>query len=673
MAELGRAYIDVHADMDPFQREVPAGAKSATDRIDKDFEKVGKQWGDTLSDGTSESLKRHGKDFVQAIESSTAGRIIHTKWGYKDRDTGRFVSALADDVENGIEEAFAKATRPGGPISTIGTGIADAVGAGFNVSGKSPLIAVLIPAFGALGAAILGAIQAANALVAVLTTIPALIAAIGLQVGVLMLAFDGMGTAIQNAFKATNAQELQEAIEGLTPAAQSFVRQLIPIRDFFNYLKVISQQNFFAAFGDTLTRVLAALHPVLSGGFAKLATSMGTLFRELGLFFASPVFVDFVRDIFPATAKWLASFGPAFVSLLKALIGMADAAIPFLTRIGMIFNNSIASFVDWLNGLVKSGSFTKWLDSMGSTLDTLAQLFFQVSEFFAVFLAQLNEAGGEDLIKSLTEAFSQLVFILASPLGKEAMIGLIDLAKLLTAAFVGLVDIILVLAAAWGVISSSIQEFFKFVIEVYAPAWWEFWTVTVPGALTAAWNAISKFFSDLWFRIRLGFDSFIQAGKEWAERMYVWVTGLPTRILNAIGDLGSLLWQRGRALIQGFIDGIVSKWNELRSIAANIAHTIGDFLPGSPAKEGPLSGQGYTMFRGQRMVQDLIKGIDSQEQNLRNASLNAATQIVNIGGVRMEFGSVPTEQEARTAGEAVGAGITSQMTDRDVALLVRTM
>lgn len=670
---LGDAYINVHGDTDPFARDIHTDVPRIAHEADSLMESIGEGWGKKLSDGSKSELRRRLPSIVQEFErGAKAVRIriggdqflLDRRGGLRGLG-GQFTSMFVEEAER----AFSKVTAPGGPFSKIGEAISDAIGAGANVSGKSPLIAFLVPAFGAIGAVILGAVQAVNAFVAVLTTLPALLTAISLQVGVLMLAFDGMGSAIQNAFKATNAQELQEAIKGLTPAAQGFVRQLLPIRDFFNYLKTVAQQNFFSAFGDTLTRILAAIHPVLSGGFAQLATAMGTLFRQLGLFFASPTFVDFVRDVFPATAKWLQSFGPSFVSLLKALIGMADAAIPFLTRIGAILQNSLASFTDWLNGMVKSGSFTKWLNSMGSTLDTLANVFFQLSEFVATFFAQLDEAGGEELLKTLGDAFEHLAFVLASPAGLEAMKGLVTLAIQLTTVFIGLIDAIVGIVAAYQFALESIHEFWRFMSEVYVPGWWDLWTNVVPNALTVAWNAVAEFFSDLWFRIRMGFDQFIQAGKEWAENTYVWVTSLPGRLLSALGDLGSLLWSKGRSLIQGFIDGIISKWNELRAIAANIAHTIAGFLPGSPAKEGPLSGQGYALYRGQRMVQDLARGITSEAPVVSQASAEVAGSVFNTN--LNFYGQQPSETQAKAAGRAVTGEIDRQMAARDIRLAVR--
>lgn len=678
MAELGRAYIDVHADMDPFAREVPAGARKTTESVNTDFERVGHEWGDTLAEETAKEFGKHGGSFQRAFDD--IARVTHLPDGFfidrngRVRDSwGRFAKNFGEDIAQDVENAFQEVAKPGGPLDTFGKAISDAVGSAFNISGKSPLISLLIIVFGALAGVIGAAVQAINAFIAVAATLPALLTSIGLQVGVLMLAFDGMQKSIQKAFKATNAEELQAAIENLTPAAQQFVKSLLPLRDMFNNLKAVVQQNFFSAFGDTLTRIAKALGPTFFSGFAMLATSMGNLFRQLGLFFASPEFVNFIRDVFPATARWLASFGPGFVSLLKALIGMADRTIPFLERIGMIVGNALNSFVDWLNGQVQSGAFGEWLDRMGHTLDLVAKLFFQASEFVAAFFDALDKAGGNDLITTLGDSLEMLAAVLTSASGQEAIRSLIQSLVLMMQVFTGLVISIISVIAFFNFLKDAIDEFFKFLTQVVDPAVNNFFLHTIPDAVSNAWNAIVGFFDNLWMKVRMAFASFIQSAQDWFNGVIDWIEGLPGRILNALGDLGSLLWAKGRALVQGFLDGILSLWNEIRQTAANLAHTIAGFLPGSPAEEGPLSGKGYVKLRGQRMVQDFIAGIESQDSSLKQTSSDSMSQVVNFGGIRMEFGGIPTEQQARTAGEAVGAGITNQMTDRDVSLAVRMM
>jgi hypothetical protein len=67
-------------------------------------------------------------------------------------------------------------------------------------------------------------------------------------------------------------------------------------------------------------------------------------------------------------------------------------------------------------------------------------------------------------------------------------------------------------------------------------------------------------------------------------------------------------------LIRGFINGIASMIGAVRDKASSIVHAVTDFLPGSPAKTGPLSGKGYALLRARRMMTDLAQGIDDGSQ-----------------------------------------------------------
>jgi phage-related protein len=92
------------------------------------------------------------------------------------------------------------------------------------------------------------------------------------------------------------------------------------------------------------------------------------------------------------------------------------------------------------------------------------------------------------------------------------------------------------------------------------------------------------------------------------------VRSLPGRISSALGSLGSLLYNKGQQIIRGFINGIGSMFGAVRDKARSIVSAVTDFLPGSPAKTGPLSGKGYVLLRGRRFMNDFAQGINDGAQ-----------------------------------------------------------
>lgn len=105
------------------------------------------------------------------------------------------------------------------------------------------------------------------------------------------------------------------------------------------------------------------------------------------------------------------------------------------------------------------------------------------------------------------------------------------------------------------------------------------------------------------------------------------VRQFPGKVGSALSGLGSLLFSKGKALIQGFINGIKSMAGSVKSAASNIVSSVAGFLPGSPAKEGPLSGKGYVLKRGQRFMNDFATGIKSGSAKPSSAVLAATNHL----------------------------------------------
>ncbi len=112
---------------------------------------------------------------------------------------------------------------------------------------------------------------------------------------------------------------------------------------------------------------------------------------------------------------------------------------------------------------------------------------------------------------------------------------------------------------------------------------------------------------------------------------------LKSAILGAVAGFGSLLLGAGKALVQGLVDGIKSMaWAPVNAIKS-IAGEVRSWLPFSPAKKGPFSGRGWTLYSGQSMMTGLAQGITSMarlpQMAMAKAMGNASGQIGDIGVV----------------------------------------
>lgn len=683
---VGTAYISFHAETGRLRPELEAALRAAGDDADGFLDDVGHQWGNTLSDSVSDEVRTHGRQFANSVEHALAGQVISLSGiRYKvdrrgflhDLNTGQFAGKLVDEVA----EAFQSATRAGGPFSKVGEGIADAIGAGFNVSGRSPLIALLIPVFGALAGAITVVVQAVNALLAVLIQVPSLLVAIGLQAGVLMIAFDGVGTAISGAFAAKNWNEFYAAIQGLTPAAKNFIVTLLPLRDLFRELKTSVQESFFAGFGNTMVNIVQQLGPILSSGLPQLANALGNLFKQIGLFFASPVFVDFVHDIIPATIQWLGKFGPSFVSLMSAVFRMADAAIPALSRLGDIVNRVFGQFTSWLTEQIQSGNLTKWLEDMGNTLDLVGDLFIQAAFFVTAFLDALNKNGGQDVIKQFSAFFYQLGIFFSSPQGQAAMAGFVHLVEALTYSFSSLTFTLLGLLIAFeavlqffGFLGAAFMAFLDWVTGTFAPAIGRFFTETVPGffeflwtQVTDLWDSIVSYIQESWTRIQEGVE------ERWGK-ITDFFESIPGRILGAVAEFGHILWNAGKSLMDGLKEGLQWGWD----------HTVGPILNWItnqlPSWKGPLDKDKKLLVpAGKAAMEGFAAGLRDGAMEVKDM-LGDFTNSIRFGGLSASntfntnlnfMGQPPTVSQAKAAGAAVSNELNKKVADNDTRLAIR--
>lgn len=143
------------------------------------------------------------------------------------------------------------------------------------------------------------------------------------------------------------------------------------------------------------------------------------------------------------------------------------------------------------------------------------------------------------------------------------------------------------------------------------------------------------------------------------------VSGLPGRIRSAIGNLGSMLYSSGRSIIQGLINGIKDMAGAVKSAVSGVLQSARNLLPFSPAKEGPFSGKGWTLYSGRSIVEGLADGIQQRATLLHSAmqaaiggvaaNVNVAASAGSSGGLARAYGSRTTNTTTNLGGVVVNA------------------
>ena len=88
--------------------------------------------------------------------------------------------------------------------------------------------------------------------------------------------------------------------------------------------------------------------------------------------------------------------------------------------------------------------------------------------------------------------------------------------------------------------------------------------------------------------------------------------------VNRVRSAVTEFFNGGKALVNGLADGIRSAVSSgvLGRAASSAMSVVSAYIPHSPAKKGPFSGKGWTLYSGEAIVNDLAKGMRRADASL---------------------------------------------------------
>jgi phage-related protein len=538
---------------------------------------------------------------------------------------------------------------------------------GLIVGQLAGAIAAIVPALGPL----------INALGPVLIQVmTSLMSAIGPVIGLLVQMFVQLGPPLGQ-IVVTLGSVLAPVLVQLAPMFMSLVNGLMPL------LPAI------VALVGPLLQIVVALTPMIVMMVqlaAVIVTLLGPTIQLTALwlkFLAINVLAPVLRGIASALEFLMAPLGSVLGWLTKlsgwlatvnwgaaisAIKGGIGAAFQWLSSAAQtVWNalvtafNAIGAAATWLWSTVLSPVFNAIKTAIGAVV-AVGMWFW--STFGPIWLA----------IGSLIWAVWSGVFSVVFGLIKMAISGVVQVFQWWWQIF----------SATWTAIGSLIMSvytgFIQPIINAIGAVFTWLWVNAISPALSAigaavawVWSGISAafsaiggvlswlgdFFSRVWDAIvsfvvgavlRIiatgiqiyawvsGVGSAFQAAKdaivEKINSVVEFVKGLPGKILAAVGNLGSLLYNAGQNVINGLISGLNDRIGALRAKISEAAGAIRDALPFSPAREGPLSGKGDPTIAGGKIVSMVATGMVGQIDELRAAAyrLASATSLSPAGG-----------------------------------------
>lgn len=351
------------------------------------------------------------------------------------------------------------------------------------------------------------------------------------------------------------------------------------------------------ALGDLLTALaplVRLLGPVLGVLLTQLATVLSGLAVVLG-----PVirlFSQFMGNALRRVLPLLLDLAARLLPLL-AIQGekIAGAFMPLIPILAKLFEVYFAQAVALLPTFIQL--FADAIPIIGEVAEIFGQVLLEALEAIAPHLPELIRAMSEFAIAmvQLTLALLPILPPLARFLAAIVQVA-ID-SGLLQTVVAGLIGFLTIAAEVISRVARGIQIFIG-------------WISGARGATQAFGRAVSGSIG-----AAMGF-----------------FRNLGTTIRNAVGNLGSLLFDAGKRVIQGLINGIKAMFGNLGGVMSTIAQIVRDYWPFSPAKRGPLAGRGDMRFAGQNIVDGLTRGIEDKMAAAAAAASALAGLFVPGGG-----------------------------------------
>jgi phage-related protein len=310
------------------------------------------------------------------------------------------------------------------------------------------------------------------------------------------------------------------------------------------------------AFQAVIGYITGTVIPAFQRFGAFLATTFGPTFAALG---------DFINQrVIPAVQGLIARFQqvmPTFIAVRDAVFGV----------IGYLVNlvGTIVSLVAPVVGRLIGAFLSFELALAGKVIGTI---FRAIGTFISLALTIVGK-----VLPVIIRFAGPVLTALFAAVGK--VIGIIA----------GMIRIV---ASIVGVVARVAAAIARMAAEGIAA-----WARLAAGVARAVAGAISAA------------ASFARAIGQKLGAVVSTVRGIPGRIVSALGNLGSLLFNAGAQVIQGLINGVTAKLGALRAKMGEVAGAIKGFLPFSPAKRGPLSGSGAPYRSGRAIVRDLARGL----------------------------------------------------------------
>jgi phage-related protein len=518
--------------------------------------------------------------------------------------------------------------------------------------------------------------------------------------------------------------------------------------------------------------VLAAIMPVVTDSFKQFLPLVIDLVKEIGGALAPvlPAVVDAFKNIFKALEPVLPQLakltGDLLVTGAKLFTALVEAVLPLvppLIQIGTeILSVLIPAFNDILQAILPVLPVLSEL-----AVQLLREALLPILQAILPILPQITDAFIE-LLPSIVMILPPLVQLVVAI--TPIIVLFADLANLILQVLMPAIEVLIIIVAtrfalafialgatidalritvqtAWDAIVTAIQVAWLIIKGIF-----DIIISLLQGDFSEAWRRLQRLVGDVWEEIKgfvsraldriLGFITdwgpkvwnavwnalsaiagvfsdkaaeFVKSIQNAIVEIIKWFTGLPGMIKLAFSQAWDWLYQAGKDIVQGLLNGMMSvaktigNWVNDNIVAPikNAIDGVKGFFTGSPSRwmtqrgkwisEGLAIGIEDAASVAVRATTNLVDDVKTPIQtslsgNLPDISrmlgsstvaspgitagslMQTASVVFGQGAVVVSFeGVVPSEADALRTGQAVGRGIVDVIAERDAKLAVRVL
>lgn len=175
---------------------------------------------------------------------------------------------------------------------------------------------------------------------------------------------------------------------------------------------------------------------------------------------------------------------------------------------------------------------------------------------------------------------------------------------------------------AWNGLKNTISTIFNGIKTIASTVWSGIkstittWINNAASAVSGAIGNIRGFFSS-------GFNAVKTTVTNALSNVVETIKGLGGKVKGAVSGAATWLVSAGKSIIQGLINGIKNMAGAVGDAVKGVLNKARDLLPFSPAKKGPFSGKGWTLYSGRSMMTALAQGIAQRKARVVEATRRA--------------------------------------------------